>query len=354
MNLPFRRKKNELRNRFYPGSHSYLRQSVPKQNVQIKINIAHKKLLIFILLFLIILVATILAINFLRTSKDFNIKNIDFATSIIDDQTIYEIESKVIGQNIFSFNTHEIEEDVKNTTQNVKAVIITKDLPASIRVNIDKYIPTIVAISFDTQIILDEELNLIESKELSSNLLLSKFQMGLLQGVFDLNSNDLQSFIISSLTPEEKEVFTWDKLTDENKKNYATRFELDTKNQINQFFSIIEDSLPENLKEVQLVRFYSNMSKEQAENLLDNSNNVYKFSFDLANSILKLNIKPTEFEWISPNSVRVILDSNKNLFFSFKRNIDDQLKDLETALVNGIIDGATNIDFRTVNFSSWN
>lgn len=354
MRLPFIRRKQEPKNRFFPGSHSYLRQSIPKQKRQIKINIGTKKLLLIIAGLIVLIITGILGLNYIRTSPDFNIKKIDFIAEGLDEESMNSIESRIIGQNIFGINNQAIEQDIKNTIQNVKAVIITKDLPASIRVRIDKYIPTIIGISFDTKIILDEELKLIEFEDLESDLELSKFQIDLLQGVVDLNSNDLQSLIINSLTPEEKETFAWDKLTEEEKRNYASRFELETKSQISQFFSIVENNLPENLKGVQILRFYSSLSKDQIDNILDNTNNIYKFSYDLFESILKFNLKPVGFEWISPNSVKVILDSNKNLFFSFKRNLGDQLKDLETALLNGIVEGAINIDFRTVNFSSWN
>lgn len=353
MNLKFFRKSVQNK-KFYPGSYAHVRQSLQTKRKAIKLKFPHKGIFLVIILLIVVIFLILFSIYYIQTSDNFKIRSVMFEGDAVEDEFRDEFITLMQGQNIFSLNIAELENKISKEVNHLKSVIVTKSLPDKIRIFIDKYTPTIISISFDKLEVFDENLTIVYQEELQQPLDLTEIEKSALDGLVNINSNKFQEYVISNLTEEEKKDFNWDEFTDERKRDFASRLQNGIDQKINAHFGQHQQNISDRFRGAQIINYYDYLLKNQSKILQENRINNLDFTLKLYHEVQKLNLKVEKSEWLSRTTLKITLDSGKNLFFSPKRNLQDQKRDLETALVNGILNSASNVDFRTSNFSSWN
>lgn len=353
MNLkPFR--KSNQNKKFYPGSYAHLRQRVPKKRQQLRIILPKKRILILTVSIIALTISILFFVYFIQTSDNFTVKTVKFEGDEISEELKSEIINQVQGQNIFNLNISQVEASISDRVENLNSAIVTKAMPDRVRIFIDKYTPTLISISFDSLEVFDENLELVYQEDLKSGLTLTEIESKSLEGTVVINSNEFQEYVISNLSEEEKEGFNWDQFTDERKQEFAERLQSGIDQKMSNHFNENLTNISERFAGAQIVNYYDFLMTNESPIAKEQRINSYRFTINLSQEISRLNLVIAKLEWLSRSTLKITLDSNKFLYFSQRREVQDQIIDLETALVNGILNSASNIDFRTVNFSSWN
>lgn len=347
--------RNNVQNKkFYPGSYAHLRQKVQIKRQPLRVVLPKKSVMLVITLIMATFFLFIFSLYYIQTSDNFKIRNVVFEGDEVEAEFQQEFVVLTQGENIFGINILELENNISKKINNLKSVIVTKSFPDKIRVFIDKYTPTLISISFDKLEVFDENLSLVYMEELQQALELTEIEKSSLEGTVNINSNEFQEYVILNLADEEKEGFSWDAFTDEEKKEFALRLQEGINQKMNSHFSQNLENISDRFIGTQITNYYDYLLQKEGAISMQNRIENYDFTLKLYNEVQKLNLTVVKSEWLSRTTLKITLDSGKNLFFSPRRNLQDQARDLETALVNGILNSASNIDFRTSNFSSWN
>ncbi|MDD3647005.1 MAG: FtsQ-type POTRA domain-containing protein [Candidatus Dojkabacteria bacterium] len=292
-----------------------------------------KSKIIQFLMLAVVLVTLILAGRYFVFSDRFDIKNIQVdGLRQLDSSDIDKDLAYLYGVNIFLIRSSTLKENVENASSYIKEVKVEKHLPDSISITISEREPKLVWVNLSGAYLVDTEgvvLNVILDYE---DLLLDQEDVDLLKGYGNLSD-------IEEVDTDEKK-----KKDNKEKEDKKEKRELTTEEKQ----QIIETSRKEVISRVD--QFWSKNLKNLGDqykvypfvyNYVSNNfmvlNNVDLTLMDASTSVINLDLEGEEvlrYVWESEYRFVLYLKNDRKIIFSTKRDLKEQLYDLEIFLAD--------------------
>jgi hypothetical protein len=302
-----------------------------------------KKTIVFILLIPILLISLTIFIPKIKSASIFKINEIE----VIGNEEIKteELEMELAGlknKSMFDINEEEIKLNLTKKFDFVLDVHTREILPQKLVVEIEEKYPVGALLTEKGLFLIDADFGLLRSLG-NSELFLQEYEKMLIAGLSDINGIYVKEKYSNIKQEDKKE---WSKLTDEEKRSVLDGMISETQSKIasytNNYLEILANSKFKNLPIIISLQDGEEISKDKER---------LSFSLEIFKQIQEKNLKMINITWVSKYKLSVLIDQNREIWLTQKRDLDKQMKDLSAIIWNNQLSGNRIFDLRTTSYS---
>ena len=356
------RKEEKRKSPFEKNSYIHLRQNVKpesKLNKLPKVKVAKdfnfqklKRIFNWKLLFALVILISIGASIFiaLRTNI-FVIRNIKVQANV-ESSMNEQIQTTFTGQNIFKINQSEIEEYARSLNPRVQDVLVRRIYPDKLDIEIKIDIPRYLMANFNGGLLLNDKFEVLDRFDAAEPLILLQYEKDLLSDIGNEESLFVADAYRKSLSEEERELFKWEDVGSEKKKEVFGQIKADLFAKVDAHFDKVHKELKAKIPEydeLRLIDFY------EEENVQTMQPNISQLEInERISKVIEENEQEISWQrWISRLNLKIKTNKNITLHLSTANvlvDVDTQFESLEAVINEGKFKEGASFDFRSKNF----
>lgn len=278
----------------------------------------------------------------INRDEAFAINNVKvMGTYRIDKKGVESLLAGYKGKNILKVSRFELEDKIRATYGEVKNIYISKELSGNLNVEIVESSPVAVLVNALGIFLLNNRGDRVGEIEYPA---------------FALSDEDkkIVSNQIALDDPKVKEKFlqmqegleepkTWEESNNEDKRKAIEALANDIPGKINSYFAEAKNKVKSS-PFVDLVIIGDSSIDAKTSSFL-NQNSI-EFILKITESVVKIPLTVVSIDYWIGDTFSVLTDQGKTLLFYPRRSADDQLRDLNILIVNGIYNNQRQIDLR--------
>jgi len=309
--------------------------------------ILRRVLPVFVLVITVILV--VFVVSLVRSNKYLKVTNIEL---LADDQDKIKIEdylSKYKEVSILNIQPDQLANDLKKNFSEIRQVYVEKKLNGELDIEVVREVPAYLLTNLTGTYILNYEGKVIKVLY-PTGLSLNDLEQKVLTNTLPLDDDTIKNKYLEKITdPVQKTKVDWTTVPTDQKQKILNDFINQLNAKIETYYKQVEDKIKASQYTSSISFFEDNNSQYNLGDSIDHTNIV--FMGGIIDYLKEKNLPIKRLAWISDYSLKVSLESGVNLIFSTERDIQDQLKDMDTVLFYGKLSGAKVIDVRSSNYS---
>jgi hypothetical protein len=334
-----------------------------KQRFSFLGKIFNKRILFRFTLFFLVIGLFGLLYFFAQENRLFFVRNINITglQQIQEDLVRSRLED-FEGKSLYEFSVNEVSDQVLATNDLIEKAYVRKVLPDTLEIEVIERVPMLFASNFNQTFLIDTNLEVIEIIETETvklndyelevfngfgdkdaDYVKERFFLNLdeaeaeeLQNIFDTNDNDEEG---------ETEEDPWNKVDEEEKEKILK----DIFDETNAILGAWKESVRQEISatefsELPVFYFYSERSFNEN---IDFYQQRTSFALNFANYLNEKEIGIRDQVWLTDFTYKVDVIDNKRFLLSIRRDLEEQVSDIEAILWNNQYSNGSVFDLRT-------
>jgi hypothetical protein len=259
----------------------------------------------------------------------------------IDKTKVDQVVGEYVGKNILKISKNDVESKVKSNFSEVRNVYISKELNGKLNIEIVESSPVVVLINVNGITLLNNRALAVGTMEYPK-FTYTETELKLANDQISLDDKIIQERFEKSQEGIELKIL-WKDASQEAKKAMLEELKNEVKNKVNLYFNEAKNKLK--TSQFADLTFISDTSPNADTSSFLTEESII-FALKISESLTKISIGIDNIGYLKGDTFSIATVHGKTLLFYPRRDVADQLRDLNILILNGIYNNRSVIDLR--------